>query len=235
MNKLWFAALVVISIVLGVYVFHREQNDGNQGGQLDHLSAIPSLNPRPISSGASSGGALPPSLPENEVPSWKQEFESLTEQMQGLSTNPEATDEEITEFSEQLNLNQLNELVQTVLSKHSSGDEKLLATELLARSPLPGSIDLLKQIVTTAVTEISNNPYLQQEQKALQMQAIEGIGNKTNSPQIATKALKELAQSTEDSVLADRIQRTLWALKGKAPKPEEQDKEALKKLLVGRE
>lgn len=162
---------------------------------------------------------------------WHQSFNHIAQKMSGLSDNPDQTDQEITSFAQTLLTSQLNELYSLVVTKNTPGDEKLLAAELLARSQLPISVDLLKKLAMKIPEDVSQVPMVQQEFRAFQMLAIEGLTQKPELQSESKKALSELATSTSDTLLLDRIHRSLWALQGKAPPPEQQDQEALKKVL----
>jgi hypothetical protein len=177
------------------------------------------------------------SAQENEKPAetpWPERFQQLTLQMGQLTDSPEDIDRELTRVAEDLSTSQLQELQTIAISSHSSGDEKLLAVELLNRSPNEASLPLLKSVVMTDPQEVFKNPLLQQEFRAIQMSAIEGLALKPADQSQADATLQELASSTSDSALADRLQRALWARQGKAPSPPEQDRVALEQLLQHR-
>lgn len=181
---------------------------------------------------ATGGPSDTPATDQNPpTESMNQHFARIVGQMKGLTENPEAADQEISRLAESLSDAQLKELTTLVLSRHKSGDEKLLATELLARSPNANSIDSLNEIILTPPQDISKNPSIQEEQRAFQMLAIEGIANKTDFKDLAKKDLAQLLPKINDTALGDRIHRSLWALEGKAPTPEEQDRAALEQLL----
>lgn len=162
---------------------------------------------------------------------WKERVHLSTLKMSSLTENPERIDQEITELAISLNEKELESLTVNIKSKNSSGDQKLLAAELISRSQLPKSISLLEDLIKTDSNSISQNPAIQQEFQALQMLAIEGFLQKPELKTQAQRALNELIQSTDNNRLQDRLHRSLWALSGKAPSPEQQDLKALEEVL----
>lgn len=170
----------------------------------------------------------------NPEKDWNEHFGELASQMSELTYSPEAIDQDLSDFADKLTLEQLSNLVNTVTSRAKTGDERLLAAELLARSPLIESIELLAKIITTSAESISDTPAVQEEFRAIQMLAIEGISQKATYPKESVEALQNLATTVDNSQMHDRIVRSLWALQGKAPSLEEQDREALTKMLKTR-
>ncbi len=227
MKKKWFWVLGAV-IVIGAFYLITARHEPLLIPSLPKIAVFESFKSKPDLT-PSSEAPIPASI--ETAKEWHQIFNQMTQKMTGLSDNPERVDLEITSFAQTLVASQLNELYLLVTEKSSSGDEKLLATELLARSQLPSSIDLLKQIVSSSSQQVSQVPMVQQEYRAFQMLAIEGLAQKPELKAEAQKALTELASTTSDTLLIDRINRSLWALQGKAPPPEEQDQEALQKVL----
>jgi hypothetical protein len=228
MKKSWFLVLGTLTII-GAFYFLTERH------QSVFISSIPK---NPVFESLKSNTAI---LQSSETPTppinkpskeWLQSLEQMTQKMSGLSDNPTQVDQEITAFAQTLVASQLNELYLLVTEENTSGDKKLLATELLARSQLPISIELLKQIISSSSQQASQIPMVQQEYRAFQMLAIEGLSQKPELKNEARKTLTELASFTSDTLLLDRINRSLWALQGKAPSPEQQDQEALEKVLA---
>jgi hypothetical protein len=168
---------------------------------------------------------------KTDLPPWETQFENIVQDMQTLSEDPEEADRKMTELANSLTDEQLGDLTNTVLSKQKNGDQKLLATELLARSPRRASMEQLKTIILTPAQEISKIPALQQEQRAFQMLAIEGLASKTEFRELAHKDLHQLTTKVSDTVLLDRLHRSLWSMAGQAPTPEKQDRTALQELL----
>lgn len=173
--------------------------------------------------------------PTNDNPphSFKEQFTQISHNIGKTSNNPEAEDAKISELALYITPDQLNELYEVVTSKYSNGDEKLLAIELMIRSPLNDTINMLKEFAKTPLNQITSSSSLQNEGRALQMMSVEGLAHKSDNKPEARRALNDIAQSTQDSALNDRVQRALWALDGKGPYPEVQDEEALKKVLTG--
>lgn len=226
-HKILLIILLLLSFGVGFYLFNLSSFDQNDSF----------LSSSSVTAGSKTNRVIHPFLasqtPQGPLSKeeWQNQFHALTEQMSSLTDDPESIDQQISDFAQAMNVHQLKDLLTTIFSKQTNGDEKLLATELLARSPLLESIDYLKTVVTTPPNEVHGNPYLQQEHRALQMLAVEGIAQKFNHETEAQRALEGLTRSVEDSHLLDRIHRSLWAVQGRAPSPEEQDREALQTLL----
>jgi len=164
--------------------------------------------------------------------SFQEHFNRITKSIGTITENPEEADLEISNLAMTLDRTQLNELYTKVISKYSNGDEKLLAVELLSRSSLPETIEHLKNIASSSASESSYDSSLtQQEFQSLQVSAIEGLTQKPQLKHEAKLALNSLSQSTDNTLLLDRIKRAQAALDGRAPSPEAQDKAALEQVL----
>lgn len=175
--------------------------------------------------------------PENIVapttpPSFKENFDQIAQSIGTTTAHPEEADQAITNLATKMDKAQLKELYSQIISQHSTGDEKLLATELLTRSPLVESLDYLKQIASQpAVENADRSPLHRQEFQSIQMLAVEGLAQKPQFKNEAKTALNELSQTTDDPLLLDRIHRTRLNLDGKVPPPEVQDQKALEQIL----
>ena len=176
--------------------------------------------------------AQTPKKPVGPEPTWSESFHSIVNKIGATTDHPELADLELTQLALRLKSEELNDIYLIATANESSGDERLLATELLIRSQLPESIDSLKKIASMNIEEnTAKTPALRQEYRSQQMMAIEGLGQKPEWKVQATKALNDLARTETDSMNLDRIHRTRRAMEGQAPTPEAQDNEALKKVL----
>lgn len=228
--------LVLGFIFMGVYSFERNSLNNNRVTmkKLFSLSSInsssPSNTPSTTHSTAASKGLALASAPFPA--SFKDHFEQVAQSIGQTTANTQEADQAVTNLALKVTSAQLNELYSQATSQHTSGDEKLLATELLIRSPLAESLNYLKKIVNSSAAEkFGNSPTAQQEFRSIQMSAIEGLGQKPQFKSEAKVVLKQLSQTIEDSLLLDRIQRTRYAIDGKVPAPEIQDQRALERVL----
>lgn len=186
-----------------------------------------SINAEPIPSTPSEKNTIAPA-----TPSFKESFDQISQSIGTTTTHPEEADQAITNLAIKIDSAQLKELYSKITSQKFSGDDKLLATELLIRSPLAGSLNYLKQIASQSAEEIAAHSSVnQQEFQAIQMIAVEGLAQKPQFKNEAKAALNELSQKTEDPVLLDRIHRTRLTLDGKVSPPEVQDQKALEQVL----
>ncbi|MEY4615954.1 MAG: hypothetical protein RJB66_914 [Pseudomonadota bacterium] len=224
--KKTLALLIPVFLILGFYLFETQNKHSASTEGDNKLSPQASLQEEPAETSDQQD-----TMQADSDLEWNEHIEKLTGQIGSLTPSPEAIDEEVSSFANRLKATQLSLLYKTVISKYKSGDEKLLAAELLARSPLPDSIEHLKNIITTAPESISGSAALQEEFRAIQLLAIEGITQKPLLRNESVKALQSLLPAVDNSFMHDRIARGLSALQGKAPALEDQDREALQKLL----
>jgi hypothetical protein len=221
MKLIFFAMIVLVASLIGMLIFEKDPEKPDL--QLNQSSAA-KVATRTIPNDLYQKFPIKPTH-------WEGQFKALSKRIGGLTRDPAAMDNEITNFAKALKQEQIKLLYQIVISTYQTGDEKLTATELLVRSNHPTTISLLTGIINADPAKISSALPIQQEYKAFQMLAIEGLATKAKAAPEAKRALNELVSKTTDSQLLDRIHRGLWALDGRAPSPEEQDMAALKELL----
>lgn len=236
MKQKYFLFGIILALGLsfvGLYSFKKLSSESNQN-KTDSTSTDPRQSASPQAqltttlNTSTEKGPLPATAPS----SFKESFEQIAQSIGTTVADPEKADQAITNLATKIDKAQLKELYVQITSPKSSGDEKLLATELLIRSSLAESVNYLKQIANQSATEhASNSPSTQQEFQAIQMLAVEGLAQKPQFKAEAKTALNELSQSTDDPLLLDRIHRTRLTLDGKVDAPEVQDQKALEQVL----
>lgn len=229
MNRIGVLSVIMILVLgFGFWMNSRPETVTTVQSLFSRIS--PALQTQYSAPSSMKNGTTSSTPIESSIP-WTTRFENNVKQMQGLTDEPELVDQQISTLAQSLSSEELSKVKQIVFDRSKSGDERLLAAELLSRSANPVAIPLLKEIASASAKKFSKTEMIQQEFRAIQVLAIEGIGNKPDNQALAQTTLQDLIKKTEDPLLADRIHRTLWALQGKAPSPEKQDEQALQKVL----
>ncbi len=243
MIKKKIKVLILVSLILvGLvfyYAFFKPNSPKNEVGTNEFVNRPTTPSSETSSTGApsSSQSDISKTLNTNSAGSkeWHEDFKQLSQRIGQLTEQPELESKKITQLAQSLTKAQLDEVYAVTTSSYSSGDEKLLAIELLTQSPLTDSINHLKEFAQIDPSAINiTSPPLQQEFRVLQLMSIEGLASKQKDKAVAEQALRDISQKNPDKNISDAVQRSLWALRGHAPPPEEQGNEALRKVLTGK-
>jgi hypothetical protein len=161
---------------------------------------------------------------------WTSWFEKQSDQISQLVEDPIETQKQIQNIAESIPKDRIKWLKKLAINDKINTDQRLLAIEYLSLNPENETIDAMIDIILLP-TNNNLTPALKTEENLLKAAAIEGLASKKNDSQKITNKLKLIEKKVEDKFLIDRIERSLWYLKGAAEKPEEQDTKALKELL----
>jgi hypothetical protein len=148
-----------------------------------------------------------------------------------VDSDPEETEVRLKDWAHTLNEKDLNELKTMALNTEVPQDDRFLAVMLMGWSDQLAALENLKDIVLAEI-----DPYLNPNRKgdferALRMQAIDGMISLPAHAQILATSLQNVIAKTNEAALADRANRALASINGHAPKPAEQDQAALDELL----
>jgi hypothetical protein len=145
--------------------------------------------------------------------------------------DPEETEKKLQAWARSLSSDDLKELALQAISLDVPQDTRFLAVMLLGWSE---KFEALSHLTDIALAEI--DPFLSPNrsgdfERILRMQAVDGILKLPISAQDSERSLSSIAARSGQSSLVDRAHRALWALRGQALQPSEQDQEALGKVL----
>ncbi len=224
LKRIYIIGIAILTFFLLVYIFklnslHSEKSQGSLSFLNKNIKTSPFIEEK--------RNSLKFNLPNNEN-MWLQFIQTETQRISELTNDPDSENSRLKKIAEQIPKNKLRSLIRIVLNFDRPNDQKLLATELLILSDKPESLPLLKEIALSE-TPSHLSLQLQQEFKSIQAQAIEGIAlhGQNENKILALKILNDLNLKINDGFLSDRLQRSLWSLKGLAESPEQQDLKAL--------
>lgn len=147
-------------------------------------------------------------------------------QIGALHDDPSESMERLQKKAGALSGEDIRALEALALENGREGDRRFLAVELLTMNAAPESARSLERI---AVSSRPQRPLEPQLETALRARAIEGLGSHRSG--IGQELLKKSLARLDESFLLDRAHRALLATEGAARSPEEQDQEALGRLL----
>lgn len=212
--------VVIVAVGLGLVSYQFKQNREERKNRMSSTTKKLLISDR--AAGPSSN--LTPA--EQEV-KFDKTVKLLSNEVSQITDNPEGINRKLDSEAADLNndkIKHLNRIIRANNSSDISMDEKALAVELLVRSSSQQAQETLKDfILAEDTTTASQNPALTIDQRILKMRAVEGL----NQPTI----LNEVIAKTGDSLVSDRAHRALLSRKGLSSTPEQQDLDALNKIL----
>lgn len=150
-----------------------------------------------------------------------------------VSDEPDEEELRLNEQALQLKPPELKKYLARAQDKTVNGDERFLAVDLIARNGSDAAIALLKDFVLSPEqVSFSSDPSSNMDKETemmLRARALDGIAQR-KSPQ-AIKAIHDVIQRTDNSVLSDRAHRHRAHLEEGAPSVQEQEERALRELL----
>lgn len=158
----------------------------------------------------------------------------LKEEAQNLSRlheDPTSIELGLRERALQLTKAQLLELKDFSLDSRHDQDQRFLAVTLLAWSNQAEAAPHLEAIASSEYDAILNPDRLGDFEKVLRLRATEGLGEISIPNELRSQLAQHILAKSPYPVIADRTHRLLWSQQGLAPKPEEQDLEALGKMI----
>lgn len=184
--------------------------------------------PHPLSTQSSNGNSSdsPILQPPPNQPANLQNIAQLATQIGKITNNPGEISRQLQLYADQLNSSEVLELKSQALSEQLNMDIRFMSVELIGLSQQsPDRSQALSEIALASWSE-GKNPTLTDYEKVLRAQAIEHLYNSKSQQE-----LLHISSSTPSPFLKDRALRSLAALKGKAPSPEQQDRSAIGELL----
>lgn len=186
--------------------------------------------PPPAAPGAASSpdssSDSPPVPPANAevVDAWRDEVARAGR----LSEDPAGDEERLNRLASLLTTEQLRDYSRVARDLEADGDARATAAELLARNRRPEAVPSLEELIASPVPS-TRDPRTQGFELALRSRAIEGLA--TIPGREADESLARLRSRLDERFLVDRLSRAERARRGEVPSPEEQDREALRKLI----
>lgn len=123
---------------------------------------------------------------------------------------------------------QLQQYSQILANKNASEDERTEAVEMLAREQSVEALEHLEQFVADSGS--SKKSKKTELESILKAQAIEGIAA-FSQKDVAISALNFLSPKVSEPFLKDRIKRSMATLKNQVENPEDEEADALRKLV----
>lgn len=142
--------------------------------------------------------------------------------------DPVASEKRLDVLAGDLTDEEIVSMAELVKQPSSNGDLRALAVDLLARNKGLSALQPLEQIIISRWSE-STDPRMQGFEQSLRARAIEGLEG--HPAQQATANLQSALSQVQDTFLNDHGQRALLHRQGQARSVQEQDEEALQKIL----
>lgn len=166
-------------------------------------------------------------IQKNFVAKFKQE----ALQMSQLQNDPEAVQLRLQALAREMTPKDVEGLYEIISDDQKDGDQRALAIELLSIKNDTSSLIALQNFVGNN-KNINGTKWDRKKEleTVLRAQAVEGIASFPQKD-IAISTLGFLQSKVDEKFLSDRISRAAAGLTNRAPSLQQQDEEALKKLL----
>ncbi len=221
-GRLLFILLVIISLGVGaIFWTYIPGLQTKTSGKLPPHSFVKNILTQEQQSAAEAYSKPPPATVSPEV---------LQEAARSgmLDQNPAASEKRLDELAGRLSDQDIESMAEIVKTPSNNGDLRALAVDLLARTKATSVLSPLEQIIISK-WPASADPRVTGFEQSLRARAIEGLEG--HPSRLATEILQRALHQTDDSFLNDHGQRALLHRQGQARSVEEQDQEALAKLL----
>ncbi len=222
--RYWMIALFLFLIVFGVEydIARRTQAKAVEASQktvqVAQVSALP-VTP-----------AAEVTLPLKSA-TFEQYFLVESRQIANLQANPAEIEQRLDNLAEAITPTDIQKLSKIMQDVNSGGDERALAVEILSRKRTPEALMALEDFVKSHETTTKENWSRSQEfESVMRAQAVEGIAAYPQK-ETALTSLNTLAKQVDESFLLDRIARSSENVKGNVPSTQQQDDDALRKLI----
>lgn len=225
----YFLALGLVLAFLAIdYHFSKRAIElkSTRTGKLVDLTKGPQFNRGPTQ--AENEKAAEDQL-DLEIPmeQFKKEFKFESEQVGQIQSDPELAENRIQSLARQIDSPHIRYLEKVMIDQNANGDERAMALEFLSRNQSPEALAILKDF---AKTEGASAGHRQEFELALKAQAIEGIGSALDQSAALTY-LDEIKKQSGYSFIKDRAARVEYSIRNNSTSVEEQDNEALKKIV----
>lgn len=237
----WLAALVLVCLILVAeydltrrvsrsHTALRGQNieDSTDKGQpFEGTSGV-------TRSVSSTKGKLLPDVKTKEEgrSSFDNQFLQQAQQIGQVQNDPESAEIELKTLARQMQPSDIKRMRQIAEDVKVNGDDRALAVELLGRNQTSQALHELADFVVNQENMTGDQAWSRSREfeTVLRAQAVEGIGIYPERS-TADSILQEVGNKVSDAFVKDRIARTRASLRGAAPTPEQQDEQALRKLV----
>lgn len=238
-SKLWIFSLVLILVVFAVEYDLAQRYFKNKPMAVQNLKTqLPSeknnINHLPDASAAAGSVKVEDQKSriantESDLQNFETQFKLESQNISQLQSEPQKTEERLQVLANKMTQEQMQKLTQLISDQSKDGDERAMAIEMLSRRKDSESLKALEDFVAQS-GDAGAWSRSHEFESVLRAQAIEGIAAYPEQKE-ALSALNKLSKKVNESFLRDRILRSQAGLKGLAPSIENQDNEALRKLV----
>lgn len=238
-SKLWIFSLVLIVVVFAVEYDLAQRYFKNKPMAVQNLKTqLPSeknnINHLPDASAAAGSVKVEDQKSriantESDLQNFETQFKLESQNISQLQSEPQKTEERLQGLANKMTQEQMQKLTQLISDQSKDGDERAMAIEMLSRRKDSESLKALEDFVAQS-DDVGAWSRSHEFESVLRAQAIEGIATYPEQKE-ALSALNKLSKKVNESFLRDRILRSQAGLKGLAPSIENQDNEALRKLV----
>lgn len=240
-SKLWIFSLVLIVVVFAVEYDLAQRYFKNKPMAAQNLKTqLPSeknnINHLPDASAAAGSVKVEAedqksrrANSESDLQNFETQFKLESQNISQLQSEPQKTEERLQALANKMTQEQMQKLTQLISDQSKDGDERAMAIEMLSRRKDSESLKALEDFVAQS-DDVGAWSRSHEFESVLRAQAIEGIATYPEQKE-ALSALNKLSKKVNESFLRDRILRSQAGLKGLAPSIENQDNEALRKLV----
>lgn len=164
-------------------------------------------------------------------PSFGEKFKNEAAEIAKLQIDPEAAEERLRQLARSMNQRDVADLYEVISDDSNDPDQRALAVELLSIKNDTASLTALQNFVANK-TMVNGRQWDSKKEfeTVLRAQAVESIAAYPQK-EIALSTLSFLQRRVDEKFLNDRIGRAAANLNGAAPSMQQQDDEALRKLL----
>ncbi len=238
-SKLWIFSLVLILVVFAVEYDLAQRYFKNKPMAVQNLKTqLPSeknnINHLPDASAAAGSVKVEDQKSRiantvSDLQNFETQFKLESQNISQLQSEPQKTEERLQVLANKMTQEQMQKLTQLISDQSKDGDERAMAIEMLSRRKDSESLKALEDFVAQS-GDAGAWSRSHEFESVLRAQAIEGIATYPEQKE-ALSALNKLSKKVNESFLRDRILRSQAGLKGLAPSIENQDNEALRKLV----
>ncbi len=221
----WFFSLVLVAVVFFIEYDLTQRTSRLNTSKLS-VSSLQTKSAKNVTAG---GTDLVSSSDNSQNKSFTKKFTEVSDEISQLQQNPSVADEKIQTLAASLSAQEMNQLSQVMGDKKSSGDQRAMAVEILARNRTVQALKKLENFIKDHDDTV-NWSRSREFESVLRAQAVEGIAAFPQKD-LAISSLTSLDQRVSESFLKDRIRRSVSYLRNQALSPEKQDDEALGKLV----
>lgn len=224
---------VYMAVVLGLALFVRY--DLTRRADLASVATMSSVKKE---TSATTGKANTPQVAQRpsvpaapQGPDFAEKFRAEAAEIAKLQMDPELVEERLRDLARSMDQQAVADLYEVISDDRNDPDQRALAVELLSIKNDTASLTALQNFVANKKM-VNGRPWDSKKEleTVLRAQAVESIAAYPQK-EIALSTLSFLQRRVDEKFLNDRIGRAAANLNGAAPAIEQQDDEALRKLL----